>query len=92
MKALSSADMTKRLSVANLFVSLRDHQDVGNVLKKSRVVGWLLTELLNGSISVEQDIPSLYRVTLETMSEAKKQLINGQDKPWTVTSSFRAFR
>jgi hypothetical protein len=46
MEVLSSAEVTKSLSVADLFVSLRDIQDINDVLQKSRFVGQLLTDLL----------------------------------------------
>lgn len=71
MEVLSSVDVTKRLGVADLFVSLRDVQDVENVLKKSRFVGQLLTELLSDSTMFQQDVPPPYRVTLENMAQGK---------------------
>lgn len=72
MEVLSSVDVTKRLGVADLFVSLRDVRDVEDVLKKSRFVGQLLADLLNDSATFEQDVSPSYRVTLESMAEGKK--------------------
>ncbi|RYO92976.1 hypothetical protein DL766_009920 [Monosporascus sp. MC13-8B] len=63
MEVLSSADVTKRLSMADLFVSLRDVRDVEEAVKKSRVVGRLLVDLLqedDGTVFV-QDMPPPYR-------------------------------
>lgn len=61
MEVLSSADVTKRLSVADLFVSLRDVRDVNDVLKKSSIVGQLLTDLRADSATFKQDVPPPYR-------------------------------
>lgn len=46
MEVLSSDEVSKRLGLADLFVSLRGVQDVKDALEKSRVVGQLLTDLL----------------------------------------------
>lgn len=72
MEVLSSAEVSKRLGVADLFVSLRDVRDVENVRRKSGDVARLLTGLLNDSTSFGQDVPPPYRVTLETMAGGRK--------------------
>lgn len=63
MEVLSSAEVTKQLSVADLFISLKDVHDVDDVVKKSRYVGSLLVNLLeeDDSTAFEQDVPPPYR-------------------------------
>ncbi|RYP03363.1 hypothetical protein DL764_005178 [Monosporascus ibericus] len=63
MEVLSSADVTKKLSVGDLFVSLRDVLDVDEVIKRSRFVGQLLVDLLeeDDSTAFVKDVPPPYR-------------------------------